>query len=253
MENEELKRVRFNRGDNNGRFGGLFLVFIGVLFLLHRIPATSGFFPHWFFTWPTLLIGIGIFSGIKNGFRNIAWLVFILIGSYALAHENNLIGLNLRPYAFPIGIILVGLMVMFKRNQRCKTRGARAWQRERNYQVEPTVATDDVVQVNSMFGSVERNVFSKDFKGGSISCFFGGAQVNFSQADFQGTVVVDVSLMFGGADIIIPSNWNLKNEMSVVFGGIEDRRSAPAGISESGKTLILKGNVMFGGVEIKSY
>ena len=86
-----------------------------------------------------------------------------------------------------------------------------------------------------------------------ISSVFGGAQINFAQADFEGTAIIDGSIIFGGVDIIIPSNWNLKNEMSVVFGGIEDRRTVTPNVSEAGKTLILKGNIMFGGMEIKSY
>lgn len=240
------------------------LVVIGVLFLLSKIPATAGFFPHWFFTWPMLLIGIGIFSGIKNRFRNIAWLILIVIGGYLLLYENDLITVNLRPYAFPIGIILLGIFVMIKKNhfkdscrQHQRFRHGRRHHQWQYAQEEATSTeydiSDDVVNISSTFGNVERNIFSKNFRGGSISSTFGGAQVNFSQADFQGTAIVDISVMFGGVDIIIPANWNLKNEVSVVFGGIEDRRTVAANVQDSGKTLILKGNIMFGGIEIKSY
>lgn len=260
MENEATKPHRRIYPDQNNRWGGLVLVIIGVLFLLSKIPATAGLFPHWFFTWPVLLIGIGIFSGVKNRFRNAAWLILILIGSYFLMYENDLISLNLRPYAFPVGIILLGIFIILKKNRfrdRCRPhhrfRHGRHWQYAQEEGVAEADISDDVVNVSSTFGSVERNIFSKNFRGGNISSVFGGAQVNFTQADFQGTAVVDVSVMFGGVDIIIPANWNLKNEISVIFGGIEDRRTVAANIQESGKTLILKGNIMFGGIEIKSY
>jgi len=257
MENVETKPFKRSRPEHNNKLGGLVLIIIGVLFLLNKIPQTSNLFPNWFFTWPVLLIGIGLFTGVKSRFQNHAWIILMLIGGYSLLAENDLISLNLRPYAFPIGIIILGILVVVKKNRKCDPRAQKFknWQHNHPGQkfTEPVDATEDVINVNSTFGSVERNVFSKNFKGGSISSVFGGAQVNFTQADFQGTAVVDVSIMFGGTDIIIPSNWNLKNEISVVFGGIEDRRTVAANVHESGKTLILRGNIMFGGIEIKSY
>lgn len=257
MENVETKPYKRIRPEHNNKWGGLILVLIGVLFLLHKIPATTNWFPYWFFTWPVLLMGIGLFTGIKSRFQNHAWIILMLIGGYFVLSENDVISLNLRPYAFPVGIIILGILFMVKRNKRCEphSKKFRQWQagHPASKFTEPVDASEDVVNVNSTFGNVERNIFSKNFKGGTISTVFGGAQVNFAQADFQGTAVVDVSIMFGGTDIIIPSNWNLKNEISVIFGGIEDRRTVAANIHESGKTLILRGNIMFGGIEIKSY
>jgi predicted membrane protein len=257
MENVETKPYKRVRPEPNNKLGGLILIIIGVLFLLHKLPATTGWFPNFLFTWPVLLIGIGLFTGVKSRFQNPAWVILMLIGGYFLLSENALISLNLRPYAVPIGIIILGILVIVKRNRRCSPHSKKFRQWQHGYHQgkfnEPVDASEDVVNVSSTFGNVERNVFSKDFKGGTISSVFGGAQVNFAQADFQGTAVIDVSIMFGGADIIIPSNWNLKNEISVVFGGIEDRRTVTSNIHESGRTLILRGNIMFGGIEIKSY
>ncbi len=265
MENEATKPYVRKRPEPNHKLGGLVLIAVGILFLLNRIPQTAGLFPHWFFTWPMILIAIGIFTGVKNGFRHIAWLIFIAIGCYFLLYENNLISLNLRPYALPAGLILLGIIVLVKKNRfhkhhydRCHRHrhgrfGKHPWAPEAGDTDQANDISDDVVSINSTFGNVERNVFSKNFRGGNISSVFGGCQVNFTQADFQGSAVVDVSVMFGGVDIIIPANWNLKNELSVIFGGIEDRRVMSSTAHESGKTLILKGNITFGGVEIKSF
>lgn len=259
MENVETRPPSHIHPNHNNKLGGLVLIIIGVLFLFSKLPQTAGLFPHWFFTWPVLLIGIGIFVGVKHRFRTPGWFILMLIGGYFLLSEQDIITFNLRPYIIPTGIILLGIFLIFKKNRfrrdRCKPR----WQKHGHpYGQHSTVydisdTSEDIINVSSTFGSVERNVFSKNFKGGNISTAFGGVQVNFAQADFQGTAIVDVSIIFGGADIIIPSNWNLKNEISVVFGGIEDRRTVAANVHESGKTLILKGNIMFGGIEIKSY
>jgi predicted membrane protein len=259
MDIEARRRFRRMRHNKNDKTGGIVLIIIGILFLLNKIPQTAAWFPSWFLTWPVLLIGIGIVTAIKSKFRNPGWIVLCVIGTYFVLFQNNLIALNLKPFIFPIGIILLGIFITIKKNRQCdyKKEKFRRWEKGGpNFRPpfpENVDSSEDVVNVNSTFGNIEKNVFSKNFKGGSMSSVFGGAQINFAQADFEGIAVIDVSVIFGGVDIIIPSNWNLKNEISVIFGGIEDRRTVANNVHESGKTLILKGNIMFGGMEIKSY
>jgi predicted membrane protein len=76
-----------------------------------------------------------------------------------------------------------------------------------------------------------------------------------AQADFSApSVVLDCRVAFGGVELIVPSNWEVKNEISSSFGSVEDERSIQANISnETRKILILRGSCSFGSVEIKSY
>lgn len=232
------------------------MILLGVLFLLNKLPATSAMFPKWFFTWPTLLIGIGLYIGVKTRFRSIAWIVLIGIGSYVLLYDNQIIDQNLKPYLFPIVLIIAGLAMLTRKQGHCRERHAQRWHARRLRKADSLSTYEEVnedrLQVSSTFGNVEKNVFSKNFAGGSIATTFGGAQINFAQADFEGTVTIDVAIMFGGAEIIIPSNWMLRNEISVFFGGLEDRRRGPAP-GTTDKVLVLKGQIMFGGIEVKSY
>jgi len=258
MDTEVRGRFRRMRNQRNDKTGGIVLIIIGVLFLLHKIPQTAEWFPSWFLTWPMLLIGIGLLTAVKSRFRNPGWVILMALGGYFLLLQNNLISWNLRPYIFPVGIILLGIFITIKKNRQCNRSHPRfrKWDNHPGFQPQPADNIDlseDVVNVSSTFGNIERNVFSKNLKGGNISSMFGGAQINFSQADFEGVAVIDLSIIFGGVDMVIPSNWNVKNEMSVIFGGIEDRRTVINNVHESGKTLVLKGNIMFGGMEIKSY
>ena len=259
MRREEFGGFRRMRHNRNDKTGGIILIIIGIFFLLSRIPEVANKVWPGIFTWPMILIVIGVITAIKSRLRNPGWIVLMGLGIYFLMLDQHWISLNLKPYIFPIGVILLGIFITLKRNnhnKRCNPKHKfKPWQHEDIKQAlaENTDSTDDILNVNSMFGNIERNVFSKNFKGGAISSVFGGAQINFAQADFEGIAIIDVSVIFGGVDIVIPSNWNLKNEMSVVFGGIEDRRTVSPNVAESGKTLILKGNIMFGGMEIKSY
>ena len=97
-------------------------------------------------------------------------------------------------------------------------------------------------------------MLSKNFQGGNISSIFGGSEIDFTQADINGQVVIRFEVLFGGAKIIIPSHWAVQNEIDGVFHGVDDnRRFNPDAALNPGKVLILKGSVTFGGVEIRSY
>lgn len=113
---------------------------------------------------------------------------------------------------------------------------------------------EDYLDSVSIFGGVEKNIVSKDFKGGEVTTFFGGSSINMSQADIKDKAVLELTQVFGGAQLIIPSNWKLSSEVVSVFGGIEDKRAYHKDQgTEPVKTLILRGTSVFGGIEIKSY
>lgn len=83
---------------------------------------------------------------------------------------------------------------------------------------------------------------------------FGGAEINFSQADIKGRAVLEVNAVFGGAKLIIPANWTVQSsELVAILGGVEDNRVLQMGAGDPDKVLILRGNAIFGGITLKSY
>ena len=59
------------RKDEGRIIGGLILVGVGAALLLRN----TGFpLPYWLFSWPMILILIGIYSGVKHNFRNSRWM-----------------------------------------------------------------------------------------------------------------------------------------------------------------------------------
>ena len=81
---------------------------------------------------------------------------------------------------------------------------------------------------------------------------FGGTEIDLSQADLMGTAVLDVTALFGGATLIVPSNWNVISEAVAIMGEVKDKR-VMKGLPETNKTLLIKGTVIFGGIDIKSF
>lgn len=254
---------------------------IGVLFLLVGgiwLLRQSGYpLPSWLFTWEMILILFGLFVGIKNGFRDFSWLIFIIIGGVFLT-DNIWPELSFRQYMWPIIIITLGLMFILAPKGPC--RGRREHMRGRMHRRRemremmmqdrpPEPLTDENIaraaepvdydntletslDIVSIFGGVKKKVLSKQFAGGDIVCVFGGAQINLANTDFTSPVVLDLVQIFGGAKLVVPANWEVRSEIAAIFGGVDDKRPQPANAAPE-KTLILKGTIIFGGVEVNSY
>ncbi|MFT4062728.1 MAG: hypothetical protein QM642_10280 [Edaphocola sp.] len=245
--------AHYNGGPNKNRTGGLILICIGLAILLKKLPFAAHWFPSWLFHWPVILMAVGLIVGIRNQFRNVSWLVLTLMGGYFLLSDSGVFTFNLRPYLAPIVIIAIGLFVILRKNDHPATKQHKNSTTNPDSAPQGTFYNDEYVNVNALFGGVERNVFSKEFKGGTISATFGGAEVNFAQADFEGIVAIDVSVAFGSVEIVLPSNWNVRNDVSSVFAGIDDRRTVNPHFAHANKTVVLKGTVIFGSLELKSY
>jgi predicted membrane protein len=254
--NTQDRNNDFNRTRNDGRiFAGLFLLFVGAIFLMKELSFP--FFPHWLFTWPMILIAVGIYSGIKHQFRNVGWLIPILIGGIFLFDQMDL-GYDLHRFIVPAIIISIGLvMILRPRGNRNWHRPEWSeWQREKiineAHGNPPDYSSEDFFDSTAVFGAVKKVVISKNFKGGDITCFMGGCEIDFTQADMTQPAVLDLSLVFGGGKIIVPSHWQVRNQITPVFGGVEDKRQQPIS-NNPDKILVIKGTCFFGGLEIKSF
>lgn len=242
---------------NHYWLGGVIVILVGVALLIRQIPQIAGMFPSWLFTWPMILIIIGILSIIKG--RNFGGVVPILVGVFFLLQQGNLLNDQIRPFVVPVLIILAGVLLLFKRSRRCNRlmhhrgyRYRRMSGRGRREARFTDTSGEDYIDINSVFGSAEKSMFSKNFKGGNITCAFGGGKINLTQADIEDKAILNIAVNFGGAEILVPANWQIQNELNALFGGIEDkRRGSPQG-TEPAKTLILRGNIFCGGVEIRN-
>lgn len=252
-----------HRQHRAGRFmGGLIVVAVGVILLLKQMGTIL--FPSWLFTWPVLLLVIGIYIGARHSFKLGGWLIIMLVGGIFLA-EDFFPNLNLSDYIWPIVIISVGALMILPRRKRYWYWGDKQywhnykhqWKDYYKYGQEPRVSgathsSDDYIDSVSVFGGVHKVINSKDFKGGDIVNIFGGTEINLSQADIKGRAVLDVVQIFGGTKIIIPSDWEVKSKMVAIFGGVEDKRN-PALPKNPDKVLVIDGTSIFAGIDIISY
>lgn len=261
LENyNEEKRNRWEERAQRHKDGriwtGLFLLLVGAIALARSFGVPM---PVWLFSWQMLLITIGLFTGFRKGFRDGGWFIPIIIGGAFLMNDYVLHG-ELRRHIWPLVLIVVGIFFIFR------PRRSKQWDwkcnEKKNTGMNAAITTpaneenfsqDDFIEITSVFGGTEKIILSKNFKGGSMVNIFGGSEINLTQADLTGTAVLDVTNIFGGATLVVPPHWAVTSEAFTIFGGISDKRSVSGFAEKGGKTLIIKGTVIFGGLEIKSF
>jgi predicted membrane protein len=252
---------------------GILLLLIGTdYFLVNSHPPIL---PEWMWSWEVLLIGMGLFIGIRHNFRSPAWFILMVVGGVFLIKSDDFAkyfpGLNVN-HIWPLALIILGLFFILRPHRRHR------WQNYVNDKVESKIdeamaahsepsdvkdnptpqpaqasLSEDFIDSTSIFGGVKKNIISKNFKGGDITNIMGGSEIDLTQADIHGTVRIDLTQVFGGTKLIVPSNWQVKAQMAAIFGGVEDKRSIQNTALDPNKILLLDGTSIFGGIEIRSY
>lgn len=259
LNEQEQMWNRWEEGRKRGKIiGGILVVAFGALYLVKQL---GGLIPDWVLSWEMILIAVGIVAGVKSGFKRWGWLIPVFIGSAFLFSDFNP-ELNIRPIVWPILIILIGMIMIFKPKRRFDPNKWNRWQQHRYHSYkgnadycysENVTSSEDHINSTTFMGGVKKNIISKNFKGGEITNVMGGAEYNLSQADFTDQITIEINQFFGGTKLIIPSHWEIKSELVAVLGGIEDKRPIMANVvNADNKILILKGNTVFGGIEIRS-
>ncbi|MGZ3750725.1 MAG: LiaF transmembrane domain-containing protein [Mucilaginibacter sp.] len=268
-----------NKPRNNGKvLAGVVLLLVGLVLLLHQLNMVL--FPFWLFRWPMILIAVGMYSGAKHNFRNSSWFILVLIG-VVFTLNDAFPHYDMGRVTWPVLIIIFGFWLILRRNHRWdkKSWDKKDWEGKwdwRNHAapnpVDPAADAssssssstvppnktypptgDDYLDATSVFGGVKKTVLSKDFKGGEIVNIFGGAEIDFTQADINGRVILDLTQIFGGTKIIVPSHWQVTSDLAAVFAGVDDKRLRKTGSGDNNKILVLKGVSIFAGVDIRSY
>lgn len=246
LRNEWRKHMNpdFEKTQARGRtWLGIILVIIGAVLLGKKLGLMI---PAWVFTWPMILILAGIYNLGKHGMRHPAGIILLAIGGMFMI--DRISPTPIAHIGWYVFIIAAGIFLIF--SSRKKKQPSENW----TFSAE-TTETDrsDYVNVECLFGGVEKSINSADLKGGKISCIFGGAEINLLQSDINRPVTIEISAVFGGVELMIPATWKVQTEISAVLGGVEDKRPLSELNPDTSKVLILKGSVVFGGVSIKGY
>ena len=88
---------------------GTIFIAAGALLLVKHLGLF--FFPFWFFSWPMILIGFGVISGIKHNFRNPGSFIMIALGIFFLL--GRIIGFAFTHFFWPLILMAIGVRLLF--------------------------------------------------------------------------------------------------------------------------------------------
>ncbi|MDY0081760.1 MAG: LiaF-related protein [Ignavibacteriaceae bacterium] len=222
---------------------GSLLIGLGGLFFLKSLNVFDFNFTRIFFSWPFFFIVIGSYIFINTSRKLFGAIlaglgfIFILPRIFPAIDYNNSV-------IFAIILIAVGIYVIVNQRKKSETDGDKFGQ-----------ISTDVIDDVAIFGGGTKIITSENFKGGNITAIFGGSEIILRGCKLaEGTNVIDVLAVFGGTTIIVPSDWNIVLNVTPVFGGFSNKSvKDPNRVIDTSKTLIIKGLVVFGGGELKTY
>ena len=233
---------------------GLILCVLGVLWTLDSLDILeSEPILDW---WPLVLVlfGLSRLLGI-GGHRHAAMgVIFTAAGSLLLLGRINDLPIGLFDL-WPLALLGVGAMLVWNSLRRTAPNGSMGG----NASSDPGAlggmrsGTDpaDSVSTVAIWSGAQHKIISQSFRGGEITAVMGGADLDCRTARLEnGRAVIDLFVWWGGIEFKVPEDWQVVNESFVMMGAIEDKSKAqPAGPVQ---TLVLRGMVVMGGVEIKN-
>jgi len=254
MKNVHIpQRQRHCRSPQQRLILGLFIIIIGALSLVDNL----GYFntQQILSFWPVVFIILGVLKVTQA--RHTSGYVFgtLLLGFGLLLTLQNLgiIVFHWRQW-WPVLIIGAGISYMFK-GFSLKNNSAgvdytnmNTTNQSNNEQNFAANSSDTISIVAILSGSKTSNA-SPNFRGGEVSSFMGGAEIDLSKSSIQNEAVIQVFAVFGSIEIRVPDDWTVVLNGVPILGGIEDHSVPPM---NSTKRLVISGVVIMGGIEIKN-
>lgn len=229
---------------------GLLMILAGGLLLLDSLGMLDFDLRHYLISWKTLLIFIGLITLSNRENRTTG---FVLIGLGVMFWIPEMFDYRIRfsTIFWPAILIGIGMIILTRRGNRLPgdaDKKVHAFSGNTNI----NESAQEYIEDTAIFGGGTTKFTSSNFRGGKLTAIFGGSDLHMNNAvPSPEGCVIDTLVIFGGSNLIVPDDWMIKSEIVSIFGGFSDKRMPATPNPE--KTVVLKGLVLFGGVELKSY
>jgi predicted membrane protein len=257
--------------DRNGRNTpgmviSLVLVAAGVVLLLDQMGIAQ--LSYLFRFWPSGVILLGLSIAIQSDVGSRIWGGALTLGGIILL-LNNLGYVHVEFWAiwWPLAMIAGGVSLLWavitgkpvsmgRMGNRWRAHNWRAQQRRGHLHGAPFFTPgywdqSSVMNETAIFGGGQRR-YTGEFEGGRLAAIFGGYRIDLRESQMKGDeVYLHIAVVFGGANIFIPRDWNLVMRGVPIFGGYSDRTQHPP-TGPGTKTLYIVGAAIFGGVEVRN-
>lgn len=218
---------------------GLILILIGIVIGTNSLGITN--INIFFSGWWTLFIIIPCFIGLLSEGEKTGNIIGLLIGIALLLCCQNVLDFELIwKLALPVALIIIGLSFVFKDTFNHKI----------SSKIKELNNNETSDGYCSTFTGQNIKLGAEKFTGTDLTAIFGGIKFDMTDAKLEKESVVNASSIFGGTEIYVPENVNIKIKSSSIFGGVSDKRKNTSQ-DEKNKTIYINATCIFGGVEIK--
>ena len=217
---------------------GIILVIIGVIIGLNTMGITD--IDIFFDGWWTLFIIVPCFIGLFTNKDKTGNIIGLLVGVILLLGMQNIIDFSLIwKLLLPSIIVIIGLSLIFKNTFNSKINSEIKKLNNKNTKDNEYCAT---------FSGQRIDFPNEEFKGATLNSVFGSITCDLRETKIKEDVVINASSVFGGIDIIVPDDVNIKVKSNSIFGGVDNKKKN----SEDKKhTIYVNASCLFGGVDIK--
>lgn len=222
--------------DKGNLIWGIILIVVGIIIGLNSlgIANINIFFDGW---WTLFIIIPSLADIIKrpNKASNYGWLV---LGIVLLLCAQDILKFEvIGKLIFPAILVFIGLSLLFKDKVGKKVK-----------EKIKTLNEEELEEYYATFSGQEINKAGEVFNGASLNAIFGGIDLKLQDAKIQKDILINATAVFGGIDIIVPSNVNVKVQSTSIFGGTDNKITKQ---TENLPTIYVKAFCLFGGVDIK--
>lgn len=216
---------------------GLVFIVIGVIFGLNALDIThiNIFFDGWW----TLFIIVPCFIGLFKDNEKTSNLIGLIIGLCLLLGCLDVLEFTIIwKLMVPVILVMIGLSFVFKDTLNKKVK-----------KEIKKLNKKDAKEYCSCFSGQTIDFDKEEFKGCALSAIFGSVKCDLRNSIIKEDIVINATSIFGGIDILIPEDVNVKINSTSIFGGVSDERKNKT--KDAKYTIYINATAMFGGVELK--
>ena len=253
---EDNKQQTTYTGKSKGGLFGLLLILAGVLFLAFNFGWLDPSLRYILFSWPMIFVVFAFIALSKKEYWGIVfWLVlaaFFLLPRIAAVYPDMLPGIDknfARDY-WPVMLIVIGLAIIlrmsFGKKLLCRQKS------HRHIEFNQIEGTSGVYVRKVIFGGNEDIFLEPIFRGGKIEVVFGGVELDLRRTTLpEGDTHLSIEAVFGGIKLYLPNDWVVVPQIDAILGGVDNKRFSPVVQAEPSRRLIITGEVIFGGCELR--
>jgi predicted membrane protein len=212
---------------------GIVAVIAGTVLLLDHMGYLNA--AAIFRYWPVIMVVAGIAGLVQHygSTKVVGDAMLTIAGVLLLLMQLNRLNWS---HAWPIFLICLGVLLVYDALRP---------------KPDTPIGSRDA-SAQAVFSGIEKNITASDFRSGSIEAVFGSVELDFLQADLaeeQG--YLEAKVVFGSLEVRVPDRWRVVIEANAVFGSCENKTRPPLPTAPP-KTLIIRGEAVFGSIEVRN-